>query len=387
MYASGMAAGFALDVLAARLFAPTMIARWALFKSLMLIGSAVATWGVDQALIRWPGFWAMKRFIIDIQLIIGAVALSVIFSLLFRLSGTDGALMAVSVWGLSFVAVRFALLRGASHFTSAQYVSNSWRVGMIAVVAILSLTTSNLDLNAIAACVIVLSIPPVIGLVQRDSVQTFYQSRTDHTGKRFHLKSTKFVLLSGTLVFSIYADQLLLSRTPSAAAEYFAHMSVYSPILLAINGFVGFYVAPRLRDGGVEGIREFRRFVGRHAMAGALAAIVSFSIGSFVFDLLFDGRFAPRYDVALLITVLSLLRFLYSSTSIYFAALASDREISECIALNLGLLIIMVALYGIFTQFLGDVMVVTVLALIVNWLGRNVVGLAYLRRRFRACAS
>src|SRR5690606_34702809 len=114
----------------------------------------------------------------------------------------------------------------------------------------------------------------------------------------------------------------------------FSYFTVFTPIALSINGFLGFYLAPKIKKEGVITLQNFKKMSLKIFFFSVFITMVSIAIGMIYFVNVLENTF-PNIDFVLLflISLLCLIRGVYVSTSVVLGIYASPEQLIKVMLL------------------------------------------------------
>lgn len=379
IYFTGMSAFFFADILIAKKCSVDVVSHWAFLKSILFISSTVAIFGLDQSIIRHPGgFNGIAK-----QLVLQVVALSIGLSVCFCIVRSDLNLFILSlqICLTALLTLLFAVQRGALLFNRAQTSLNGWKFVFLLILIFLPVKADSkfIDLSLIAALFATLIAMVLLDLINRKAIDYYLEkSRTDPVNKKTMTRDgLLFVVLSVSLTFSVNFEQLLLNMNQKTleSSLLFAHMSVFLPPVVFMNGFVGFMLGPVVRENREASLHAFNKYLKIFILTGFILVVLSYFLGLFSFNYIYKGKYLLSPVIALLILGIAFFRFIYALPSAFVGVIGHRIALKKFAAQNLIATILSPALYFAFFLIFNDAILAILLASLINWGVRAVGGI------------
>lgn len=387
-YVLGMAGLFVADFLISRFFDVDSVSRWAFIKSVLLLAAAVGTLGLDQVIVRNPE--ALNKII---KLLIPRVTLvSSVIAGGLALSGAGGFFFwffcVVNVLGQ---AIAFAVLRGAYQMTAAQFSLNGWKLILLlsAWGAILNLYEQNIEVMVGGSLFFSTAITSVAFLNKKWISfyrKEWFDRKKDTSSSELLLSARGFFFLGISLGLSLNLDQIFLNALDLKAesATLLAHSTIFTPAIVFLNGFVAFYLGPYLRRVRESLTRpEFEKWNRIYFLVGLAFSLISVVLGWAVFSWVYDGKYELNVGVALLLTMLGFIRFLYAVPSAFIGVISGAHDLTRFSKINLVSVALAVAMLPAISHFETSPVVLVLLVSIINWSSRVIYGYILISRHFQ----
>lgn len=336
-----MASFLAVDAVVTRSFDVDQVAFWAFAKSTILLASTICIYGLDQVIVRHPAALRVISRHLAARCIISAAVISVFLALV---STSAGFVFWFSVVSLSaLLSIYFAVLRGAYLMTMAQFSLNGWKLLLLLLVLGSRYWIPSASMGWILFIALVLSSLVVVGYsfftkkwkayyIERERSETIPE-------KGLMVKEAGYFFLLGlSLTASINLEQLALNflGLKKESALLLAHFSIFIPLIVFLNGFIGFYLGPFMRVASKRiNFQGFKKANSLYALAGLMVSIFSYCFGCIAFDMFFNGRYEISYGLAVLLTALGFARFLYTVPSSYIGVISKSSELKRYSVVNL----------------------------------------------------
>ncbi len=205
--------------------------------------------------------------------------------------------------------------------------------------------------------------------------------------KELILKEAKYFFLQTVgLNLSVNFEQILLNffGFTDSSANLFVHFSVFLPLVVFLNGFIGFYLGPYLREKKDSiNITFFKKINLIFILIGLGLSLISYCFGSFAFDYFYSDKYELNNMLAALIVILGFLRLYYVIPSALIGVASSTKRLIQFSKFNIAALALSFLIF-VFLVFLNVNPVISVMfSSITNWGVRVVTGLFISYQRVR----
>ncbi|MFM2586339.1 hypothetical protein [Vibrio campbellii] len=316
------------DIVIAKHYQLAEVEIWAFAKSVLLLAASSCILGVDQVIVREPG--ALK-IILRFLVVRGTIlAIIIALGLKFFSNEVSGITWFVLVASLSFLSFMFAIYRGALKMFSAQLALNGWKFVFLLLVS--SLIGSGLGVDIVLTISIVTSVLLIIFIMfsSKSWLETYKAENTELNKNQIISQSYKFVVLSLSLNLSINFEQIAINTIGGGenSALVFAHFTVFLPLIVFLNGFVGFYLGPLLRKSREKfNLKYYYRLAIVFVFSSIGLGFISYFMGMLAFEELYSGKYIFINEFAILTILIGALRLLYSLPSSYISILGSEETL------------------------------------------------------------
>lgn len=328
LYLIGMGGLVIADIVIAKYYQLAEVETWAFAKSVLLLAASACILGVDQVIVREPG--ALK--IILRFLVVRGTILAIIIALGLNLFSNEvsGITWFVLVASLSFLSFMFAIYRGALKMFSAQLALNGWKFVFLLLVSFL--IGSGIDIDIVLMISIVSSVLLIVFIMfsSKNWLEIYKEENTKLNKSQIISQSYKFVILSLSLNLSINFEQIAINTIGCGenSAVVFAHFTVFLPLIVFLNGFVGFYLGPLLRKNRENfNLKYYYRFAVIFIFSSVGLGFISYFLGMLAFEELYSGKYIFINEFAILTILIGALRLLYSLPSSYISILGSEENL------------------------------------------------------------
>ncbi|WAG26817.1 hypothetical protein EEA47_10930 [Vibrio alginolyticus] len=388
IYIIGMGAFLLSDIVISKYYPLDDIALWAFLKSIMLLAASTVILGLDQVLLRRPEtLMSIWRYMI-LRVLFLSFLVSFVVVLIKPVSIYFVFVLIVS---LAFISLSYSIYRGALKMNRAQISLNGWKVIFFVSVcwSVASESIYNIEGVIIFSVLVSLLGVLVVAMHRKDWVSYYLvKSREGSIApKELILKEAKYFFLQTVgLNLSVNFEQILLNffGFTDSSANLFVHFSVFLPLVVFLNGFIGFYLGPYLREKKDSiNITFFKKINLIFILIGLGLSLISYCFGSFAFDYFYSDKYELNNMLAALIVILGFLRLYYVIPSALIGVASSTKRLIQFSKFNIAALALSFLIF-VFLVFLNVNPVISVMfSSITNWGVRVVTGLFISYQRVR----
>ncbi len=334
--------GIALfDLFAARSLSVSQAASWAYLKSSIFTAAGFCIFGLDQVLVRRPDAFRTLGPLVLIQ--IALIAIPVSWGIAARSHSSFSVWEMASLLFFTTALVAFsAMFRGAKQFAQGQLALNGWKFFFLLFGAGTFYLTGTISLyDSLLGSILVALLIGLAGERATRRTAAFYARSKPMPVREAYKEGSYFFLFSATLAFSVNGEQLVLGwlGDEHGAAALLAHFSVFTPMLIFLNGFLGYLVQPYMRDMKQLSVATAQRLFLLIVSGSLLLLILSLGVGSLAFTVLFDGKYALDPVLTGLVLGVGFLRSIYLFPSSLLGMRGSRGELTAFLGLQiLGLI-------------------------------------------------
>ena len=369
-YALGLVCLFLSDLYVTENFDKNYIADWAFYKSTIIILGTSLLLGYDQVFVRDPSLVSrfFKKFITQaLSIALVGVVLVIYFK---NISIEKGIYLYISV--LSFGCLNYLSASSRAYFNlwKSQFSTNFWKV--VLLFCLFLGVVKELSFIFLLA----LSLTLIISFFLRGYRAIQDVSRFEKLSSNdSRAIATTFFLSNLTLILAIHGEQFLinLSSDKLASAHLFRYFTVFSPIALSFNGFLGFYLAPKVRRDNNTSFHNYVILTKKVTFFSILITSFSAVIGYIYLSEISSNRVA-ELDIILILTILTtcFIRGIYVSSSVFLGIYSDKFKLKKVTFLFITTTIFYVLGIFFILQFLNGIQAaraISVLSLL-NWLLR-----------------
>lgn len=374
LYLVGMAGFVFADIIIARYYPVEEVEVWAFVKSILLLSASVCILGLDQVIVREPR--ALKK-ILRFFIIRGFfISIFVAIVLNYFSNGINIFTWLFLVVNLTFLSFMFAVYRGSLNMFRAQLALNGWKFVFVLVVIFfigsgISIGTS-LFISLSLSSVIVIFI-----MISNRDWMSLYKKESNLNENKLISQSYKFVILSLSLNLSINFEQIAINTIGKGdgTAIIFAHFTIFLPLIIFLNGFIGFYLGPLMRSIRLKfNLGYYYRMLSLFIILSILLGFLSYSFGVFAFNFLYYNKYELVNSIAIPTVFIGVFRLLYALPSSYISILGSEKLLFAFSKSNMYF----VSLFFIFVSILFFIGVPIIYSVLIgslsNWMLRVLFG-------------
>lgn len=363
-YGLGLLCLLLADLYVSNNYSKNFIADWAFFKSSIIIVGSISMFGYDQVFIRNQDLIkSYSKVFIKNLLFLSAVVVTFIY--FFKNESF------INLLKLFFTIICFSILtyfsassRAAYNLWKSQFSTNFWKIILFPCLVLLSL--SSIDYFLIAMVISLLLSYFLKGFLPRS--ENVIESNISKEQERKIAQS--FMFTSLTLLFSTYGEQFVINlfNKEELSSEIFKYYAYFTPIAFSINGFIGFILAPKIRKLKKFSVNDFNKLNLSIFLLSLICCVVSFIGGYLYVKFVLKTNFKLDIVILTLLFVLSLIRGLYTATSVclgvfgdYFSIRKTAIGFWISVFLYLGILLI-----TLFFNLKYSIYIV-IFATLINW--------------------
>lgn len=374
-YALGLGSLLVTDLLISKYFSKEEIANWGFYKSATLLISSIALLGYDQVFIREKYFikTAFPKFK-KTAFAITLVAIIVIF--IFRKNIQEAVILFFTTLLLAFLNYFSFATRALSKLISSQLYNNFWKF----LVLIFLLLYLFLGFNHFPFIYFLLG-SVLISFIIATIAKDYFPGEED----KKKLDETElqkigyvFLLFNLTMFFANYGEQFVINLlgAPEVAATLFTYFSVFTPIALSINGFLGFYLAPKIKNENNLTAKSYNSQTVKIFLFSIVMTAVSI-IAGIVYMIFIGDRNLNELNWGLIasLALLCIVRGTYISTSVALGIFGSLKTL-EKLSIKMIFITLMYILAIVFSLvYLKNYNLVIIISLLstLNWGARFII--------------
>ncbi len=392
IFSFGAVAQLGLDLYLSIRLDENLLSSWAYFKSFSLTGITFVLLGSSQVIVRVQ---KEPKDILPIILCqyLGISTLISVFGVFFFDIEVDFLILFAIVILLSINQFFYGYFQSKKEFKDSQLIFGSWRIlffifTLILVETFLSKGISFGIIEISYLFLIALLIPIFILIVFKKTITEAFKGLSKHSLKsikqgfkenaEFYSLGMMFFLFSLTATISAYFDQLFLGyvNAKSELAIYFVHLTVILTPITFLNKFVGFILAPYIRQMKSKKIDQklFFRYIFLIFSALIVVLIILYFASAFLFKFIYADKYEFMPLVSIGVICIGYLRTIYLIPSSFLGMLGSQSILTRFLILNLsgGGLQFIVMYVGYLQGY--NIIFVVIVGTIVNWLFRSLGG-------------
>lgn len=366
-YGVGLLAILIADIYTVQHFSKENIAEWAFIKSVILIVGSICLLGYDQVFVRDTSL--IRRFFRQFNFqSLGIISIVGIF--LYNIKNYSLFILItllVSVYLFALISYISASYRAKFDLWKSQFTTNLWRVLLLLSVIICSYKNVNTYfLQSLFISLLVITYWGGIKLLRaKESIIILKDKEAKKLGY-------SFVLTNITLIFAVYGEQFLINLKDNIeiSSHLFTYFSIFTPIALSLNGFIGFYYGPKVRRDDNMTLLKYKKFFFRILIFSFIITIISILFGIIYMKYGLKKSFGDLdYLLILSLSILCIVRGGYISTSVCLGVFGNVSTLRKtafgmCISTLIYICLVFVILYkstSYYTAFWIS------LASVINW--------------------
>lgn len=377
LYGLGLLSFLLADIYVSENFSQEHIAEWAFYKSTIIILGSIVLLGYDQVFVRDPSLVTrfFKRFIV--QAISIAVISVTIISFFKNYTLQKGIYLFLGVLLYGFINYSSSSLRACFNLWKAQFSTNFWKVLLLGF--LFFGVFDDLPFYFLVPIALTLISALIFGGYKTKEDRSLFENLSDADSRAI---ATTFLFTNLTLILAVYGEQFLinLSGDTKASAHLFKYFAVFTPIALSVNGFLGFYFAPKIRREKKMSINRFKKFSFKISLFAVLVTLISSVIG-YIYMTHFSKIEITTLDWLLIVSlsVLCIIRGIYIATSVCLGIFSDKKRLKSVAILfwiSAGLYIIGVFITLSVTSGIKAAQIISILS-VSNWLFRLIISNVY----------
>lgn len=335
------------DLLVVGVFSSEGVAEWAFYKSLIFVFGGMCVLGFDQLLLREVGYYNQfkKQFLLQSALISFVIS----FFLFFYI---EDLLKSVLCFFMLFFYANFMFeagyWRGKKELLLSQFNTNLWKLIIpLCLGAILILNESYKVIYIYFYSLLIAFISLyLINLKMKKNQRMQNNTLSKEQRFRYFLIGFYFFIHSFSLVIANYGEQFIinLSGDKLLSSIIFSYITIYSSLVLAVIGFIGFYLGPRIRYQKMFTLKSYYKYQGLIVLVGGIFILINSILVYFLTPYLFKNL---SFDLILwlLIIVLTFCRVLYVFPSLCLGVFGDDSSLKKSSLYSLLAVIVYIVLF------------------------------------------
>mgnify|MGYP000583797576 CR=1 FL=1 len=381
IYGIGLLSFLIIEILIIKQYSSTSISNWAFYKSTVILIGSFTLLGYGQVLLRDPRLIKthFKKFVIR-ALIVSFFSTLLIF-LIKDYSWKQALFIFLGIVLYGFMNYDSAASRANNKLWKSQFSKNFWRFFIL--LFLLANFTEDIFLYFVMAFAITLLLSYFF---KGSEIESLSKVHEDISISQAEGLSRAFLIMSITLIFAVHGEQFVINLYGDevASVHLFKYFAVVTPIALSLNGFLGFYLGPKIiRNPSSKSFTGYNSLCRKVWIFSIVNTLISAGVG--VLFLLYYLEISFKDLDFFLIGALSCIVFIrgiYITNSVYVGIYGNKTELFSVakyfgIFTILYLIAVVIALFlfsGIFTA-----QIISILSLM-NWLSRYVISDIYAKR-------
>ena len=347
LYGLGLSSLFFLDFYISTSYEDEFVSKWAFLKSSIFILGSFCVLGLDQVLVRSPKvhLFIKKHFLLQ-SLVISIIGVLIIDFFVF-IDNFIVFLVAVNLF--SVVTFFSGVFRANQKFIFAQLATNGWKIILLVLFFVLTNDMNKLLIISLLITILILIFLYIKVFNNEDKIK----DKKDY--KNYRKIGFAFFLHNMTLIAAIHGEQFIINlfQNQKVSSELFMYFSVFSPIILSANGFIGFIIGPKLRAKNNVEKRSYRKLQLILFLAAIFLAITSTIIGLYLLNFIKEIPLSEvNIYLILLVVLCCIIRTVYTASSLYLGVFGNMKYLYITALFNWCVLFLYIIL--IILVFLGN---------------------------------
>jgi hypothetical protein len=383
LYFVGLICLALLDIFVSNRYDEVFISEWAFIKSTILILGSICLLGYDQVFIRDTSLIkrVFKKFVIQSVLI--SFISAVVIAQIKKYDIANTSLLFLSLISMSFLNYYSAASRALYNLWQSQFYTNLWKIILLLII-ILNIFDNVFKFYIVALVLSILFSFIVKGYDEKENI--IENKIVDKDARNLGLS---FLFTNFSLIFAVYGEQFLINLYGSAqiSATLFSYFSILTPISLSLNGFIGFYLAPKIKKERTMDLHSYKNLSIKIFILTLLVTSLSIFIG-LIYMLNFQGFNIEGVNWVLVFSlmILCIIRGVYISTSVCLGVFGNPKILRSSafyMSCSTGFYILTIFLVLYFVDGINAVIFISLLSTF-NWFSRLLISNFYTIKTLRS---
>jgi O-antigen/teichoic acid export membrane protein len=370
IYGLGLLSLLLTDIYISENFDEKGIAQWAFYKSTIFMIGTICLLGYDQVFVRDKSL--IKRYFNKFlfQTVIISTVACIIIYFAKNITIKELSYLALSIFLFALLSFYSAASRACYNLWKSQFSLNFWKILFFCSIFIFDF--DDISIYIIISLILSVTISFLLKGYQDEDDLNDNLRINDSDAKKISLA---FLFSNITLILSVYGEQFLINLYGNSitSAYLFKYFSIFTPIALSVNSFLGFYLAPKIRKENNMNISKFKVFTLKILLFSVFITLISIVCGLIFITYFSKSTEGPiDYFIIVLLAILSIIRGVYISTSVCLGVFANSKSLKYVAISFWGCTILYVFSIFIIPENTDGLMAarLIVLASLVNWLLR-----------------
>ncbi len=369
IYGLGLSSILLADIYVSATLSADEIASWASVKSAVFILGNFLMLGFDQVIVRHKERLKVFYKKLFVQVII--LSFLVVGIYVYTSTLDDYIFLLLSVISFSIIQIHYAIYRAERYLILSQLTTNSWKI-----VLLITIVISSSPVLSFAISLTLLSVYILVNFLRCDYPNYKPNVESDGEIKEYRLEGFAFALHNLTMVLAVYGEQFILAfyDLKDLASILFSHFAIVTPIALSINGFLGFYLAPKMKADVNFDREKLTLYVKKVTFFSLLITFASVSLAYVTFDFIYPSR-VKQDELFFLFGLVCVIRGIYVCSSSALGVYADKKTLYKTALINgfVTLLYILMIIASISILSTNDILIGIISCSILNWLSRLLV--------------
>ena len=312
-------------------FSPEGVAEWAFYKSIIFVFGGMCVLGFDQLLLREINYYEQfKR-----QFFIQSILISFIISCFLFLYVKD-ALKSLFCFFMLFFYANFMFeagyWRGRKELLLSQLNTNFWKIIILFLLVFFIFFRGAYEVIYIYLYSLLLAFFCLflINFKLKDKESLEKNILTKEQRVKYFLIGFYFFIHSFSLVIANYGEQFIINiyGNKVISSVIFSYITLYSSLVLAAIGFIGFYLGPKVRYYKDFNLRIYYKYQSVIVLIGIVLTLIN-SVLVYIFSPYFYKNLNFDLWLWLLILFLTLCRVLYVFPSLCLGVFGDEKSLKK----------------------------------------------------------
>ncbi|WP_448546967.1 hypothetical protein [Thalassotalea fusca] len=361
---------FLADLYIVANFPPTDVSNWAFYKSALFILSAFCLLGLDQVIVRHPNLIKpiSCRFVINLLAVLGLVT---IIATTFDFTPVSTKYLIFCTLLISLVTFVAACFRAQNRLIEAQLATNGWKP-ILLILMIFAIGGVDQWFTGALISIFVLTLPMLFAKKDISIKKRLQRPKEDINHLGFY-----FLLHSLTLVVAVHGEQFIITLFGYKEVSFivFSHFVIFTPIAISVNGFLGFYLAPKIRRHERFDFSIYRTYKKRISTLSFSLSLISLAIGALIYVLFYEAKHLKLEAIIISsLFIMCLARGQYTFASVCLNVFATKQVLLKTalfnwITMGAYLLLLVIILKGVQGTIIQAQLIAVATGL--HWLSRT----------------
>lgn len=373
------------DLIIVASFSKNAVSDWAFYKSLIFVFGGLCVFGYDQVLLRSIEFYDNLK----IQFILQSIFLSSLISLVlyfYFLNMVFSFLCFLIIFMYSFFLFESGYWRAKNNLLVSQINTNLWKLIIFIFISIIVLLKKEGNILYLYFSSFLVSFFIIVFINYSLRFKKNNESKILNRKDKFYLfyLGLYFFIHNFSLVVANYGEQFIINISGNRDLSYaiFSYITIYSSIVLAVIGFLGFYLGPKVRLDLNFNKNKYYKYYFFTFFIGLVTISINSLLVWFAYDYFLKNM---KFDIILwsLIIILTLCRVLYVLPSLCLGVLGSEESLKKSAIYTIVLALVYIGFFFLLMYLkISYITYFVVGIMIVHWLFKIFISNYYVRQSF-----
>lgn len=381
IYAISVASFIIADFYVVSIYPAEAIAEWAFYKSLIFIFGGMCVLGFDQLLLREVEYYHQFKQ----QFLLQSIFISIIVSsilILYTSSVWKSFFCFFMLFFYSNFMFEAGYWRGKKDLVLSQLNTNLWKFFVFLSLLTCVIVEKNMEVIDIYFYSLLLAflILFLINFKKNTMLKSNKEKElTIQEKMRYSLLGFYFFIHSFSLVIANYGEQFFINLLgdEKISSIIFSYITIYSSLVLAVIGFLGFYLGPKVRYQKKFTMTNYYKYLFVIVMIGFITLFINSGLIYLFYSELFNDT---KFDLWLwlLILILTFCRVLYVVPSLCLGVFGDVNSLKKSSIYNIMVMIVYIVTLIILLNAEYKYTQYAVVALMIfHWLSKVVISHYY----------